>query len=234
MTAAAATAPLPRDVAGSFMFTFSGRRVDLPKPLPGQVHIEDIAVHLARLNRFCGATMVPRSVAAHSMHVATLAANAGAPPEVQMAALLHDAHEAYSGDQTSPWKRAVASITQAAGLPCPMRHAENMLQREVMTQLGVWYAFKDARTSIHHWDLVSLMTERRDLAPAASLTEHWAGLDHITPDPTAIAHMRGMSTDDIAADFLDHYSALIFQIGQQAALEESAVTNTTSETTTAP
>lgn len=217
----------------SFMFTYSGRRVDLPQPLPGQIHIEDVAVHLSRLHRFCGATIWPRSVAAHSIHVATLALKAGAPAGVQLAALLHDAHEAYSGDQTSPWKRAVGALAGKAGVPCQLRIAENMLQREVLEQLGARQAFVAAERSIHHWDMVSLVTERRDLAPPDSLAEHWGAVHGIEPDPTPITPMRGMGWRDVADDFLDLHHALMFQIttaAMSAAATGASPTSTTSTT----
>lgn len=226
-----------REPFTSFMFTFSGRRVDLPQPQPGQIHIDDVAVHLARLMRYCGATTHPRSVAAHSMHVASLALQAGAPAEVQLAALLHDAHEAFSGDQTSPWKRAVGKIAADMGMPCPMRLAELTLQREVLTQLGVWHAFDTARASIHHWDMVSLVTERRDLAPAESQDQVWASTAHIAPDPAPIMPLRGMAWRDTADDFLDVYESLNFQIASAAIVASqipAPTTTTTSETTTKP
>ena len=216
----------------SFMFTFSGRRVDLPVPLPGQVLIDDIAVHLARMPRFSGATRVPRSVAAHSMHVADLAEAAGAPAAVQLAALLHDAHEAYSGDQTSPWKRAVAGLAGRIGVPCTLRTAEHMVQKEVMQQLGAWDAFKTAERSIKQWDLVSLMTERRDLAPSDSLREHWAGLDHITPDPAPIPSHRGMTWEDLAMDFLERHRQLAIWAGAEATMPAGAPAATTATTAT--
>lgn len=45
-----------------------------------------------------------------------IAQRAGASVFVQMAALLHDAHEAYTNDLISPAKQAVDSYSMAAGI----------------------------------------------------------------------------------------------------------------------
>ena len=79
----------------------------LSKPKEQDIRIEDIAHSLAMQCRFCGHVPVHYSVAQHSLLVGYLANNLGLPPEHYGAALMHDAHEAYSGDITSPMKRLV-------------------------------------------------------------------------------------------------------------------------------
>lgn len=69
----------------------------LADPQPDDVHIEDIAWHLSGIFRYTGGSAV--SVAEHSIQCAERA-----PPELKLEALLHDAHEAYTGDCSRPLK----------------------------------------------------------------------------------------------------------------------------------
>ena len=87
--------------------TMSGVAFDLLDPKPEQVRLHDIAWSLARLPRFNGHTVdeTPLSVAQHSMLVETCLPDVAEPPE-RLAALLHDAHEAYVSNVPSPMLRA--------------------------------------------------------------------------------------------------------------------------------
>lgn len=91
----------------SFTATRSGRQVSLVAALPSDIDIRDIAHHLALINRFAGASEFPVTVAAHSVTVAKLMGTRKASPAMQLAGLLHDAHEAYLGDITSPAQAAI-------------------------------------------------------------------------------------------------------------------------------
>jgi hypothetical protein len=71
---------------------------------PEDIFMEDIAHHLALMNRYAGASPQPISVAEHSVRVARRLA--GHPIEYQLAGLLHDSEEAYFLDMPSPIKRA--------------------------------------------------------------------------------------------------------------------------------
>lgn len=87
--------------------TFTGRYVDPLRLRGGDICIEDIAHHLSNLCRYTGACPRFYSVAQHSFLVAHRLAAEGAPLELQMAGLLHDAAEAYFNDLASPVKHAV-------------------------------------------------------------------------------------------------------------------------------
>jgi hypothetical protein len=83
-------------------------------PTPAQIDPLDIAHALSRLCRFTGHVRVFYSVAQHSCLVAEIVqdlckAALGVPcPDVMcLAALLHDAPEAYIGDVSTPLKRAL-------------------------------------------------------------------------------------------------------------------------------
>ena len=80
--------------------TFMGKMVDPMNPDPELINLVDIAHSLSNLCRWNGHTMKFYSVAEHSIFVA----NAVEKPEDKIAAMLHDASEAYIGDVTRPLK----------------------------------------------------------------------------------------------------------------------------------
>ena len=73
---------------------YSGTIIDLAAPDHRDIHIADIARHLSRINRYTGA--VDYSVAQHSVLLYEMLGT--------REALLHDAHEAYIGDVSTPLK----------------------------------------------------------------------------------------------------------------------------------
>lgn len=85
--------------------TYKGFHVDLLEPDPADINIVDIAHHLSLVCRFNGATREFYSVAEHSVRCADIAFDLGKPYVVQLAVLMHDAHEAYCQDMTRPRKK---------------------------------------------------------------------------------------------------------------------------------
>lgn len=90
------TTPNP---AGDWMLTYTGKAFYPMEPRATDVDISDIAHALAMLCRFGGHTQQFYSVAEHCV----LMANA-AQPELKLAALMHDASEAYLCDIIRPIK----------------------------------------------------------------------------------------------------------------------------------
>lgn len=90
--------------------TYCGHRVDLGAITPAMIDPRDIAHHLALTNRYGGATGLPYSVAQHSVHVMQEVERLGGHAGQCLAALLHDAHEAYLGDITRPVKQLLGGI----------------------------------------------------------------------------------------------------------------------------
>ena len=88
--------------ATNWIGTFSGRRMDLSNPDPAQVDLADIARALGNQCRYTGHVRHHYSVAEHCLHVADLV-----PDEYKLAALLHDAQEAYITDLSTPVKAEV-------------------------------------------------------------------------------------------------------------------------------
>lgn len=80
--------------------TFTGKVFDLKLMALESISIDDIAHALSNTMRFAGHLKVPYSVAQHSVMVAKHASK-----ENKLAALLHDASEAYIGDMPSPFKK---------------------------------------------------------------------------------------------------------------------------------
>lgn len=83
----------------------SKRHVDVLRPKISDVDIEDIAFGLSVMPRFNGQTKEPYSVATHCVLAYKIACNLGLGAKTRLAALLHDAHEAYIGDQIRPIKK---------------------------------------------------------------------------------------------------------------------------------
>ncbi len=191
----------------TWMITYTGRRVDIPTPKPGQICIEDVATHLSRIPRFAGATQYPWCVAAHSLHCAALAEAEGFPKEAQLAALLHDAHEAYCSDIPSPFKEAVRAGNPSAF--CSLDIAEEKLEVAVLHQLGALEHLERYRGQVKRWDLISLATERRDLMHPAASAEPWHWLQGVEPDGRPIPSLRGMAWVDWAVEFEARYHQLI-------------------------
>lgn len=169
----------------TWMITVTGREHHLQgaSMAHNEPTISEIAHALAQINRFTGHCSRPYSVAEHSLLVSDLAERAGATPIVQLAALMHDAHEAYTGDVSSPVKWAVGQAWDA------FEHAQAASLHNVF---GIRSVMTSHRAQIRQWDLIALATERRDLTAFDPVTDSpWAILD--TPGkavaPSALHHL---------------------------------------------
>jgi uncharacterized protein len=107
-----------RRAVGPTILLHSGAYFDFEDPAAQPVVIEDIAHALANLCRFTGHTQRFYSVAEHSVWCSEIV-----PKEHALAALLHDAVEAFVGDVSRPLKallpeyREVEKRIEAAVLP---------------------------------------------------------------------------------------------------------------------
>ncbi len=130
--------------------TYTGKAFDLLHPTPAMVCIEDIAHHLALINRFTGATAEPYSVAQHSVLCSYVV-----PPEHALAALLHDAAEAYCTDVSRPLKEAMRTV---AGGATPYDQIIHVVECAIGVRFGVELAELDPQ--VKHADVCMLATER--------------------------------------------------------------------------
>lgn len=86
---------------------YGGRLVDLLNPKIEDVSIEHIATTLSRQPRFNGNSRSTITVAEHSIYVSDYLQQFG----LGFKGLLHDAHEAFFGDVSTPLKRAIKELT---------------------------------------------------------------------------------------------------------------------------
>lgn len=144
--------------------TWKGSAVDLVDPKPGTIVPGDIAHSLSMQCRWGGHTTEFYSVAQHSVHVAEVAVllaqtegtyTAGELHAIRLGAILHDAHEAYTGDIATPIKRLIGSgfadlearLDAAIGARCGV--ASEWMRNPIVKQA----------------DRILLVTEARDLMP---------------------------------------------------------------------
>lgn len=142
------------------MGTYS-QLVDLLAPQPETIRLEDIAVSLSRQPRYNGHThgMYGYSVAQHSVWCAGYVRERwGAPARVMLHALLHDAHEAYTGDVPAPVK-AIPGVGEA------LRPVEDQLQRAIYQALGLRAPDREEAALVRAADEVAYSAEVRRLFP---------------------------------------------------------------------
>lgn len=158
----------------TWILTATGERVDLAAPRPSTIAPMDIAWALAQTNRFTGHALRPYSVAEHSLLVAEIAeVHFGLDTNGVLAALTHDAHEAYTGDLCSPAKAVIGE---------PWHQFEGTLEHACRMALGTSPASAQYAAHIKAADLIALATEKRDLMPShhAGLIP-WPCLDGVPP-----------------------------------------------------
>lgn len=161
----------------------SGRYVDPLRLVPDDIAVEDIAQGLAFTCRFSGQCYRYYSVAEHSLLVSRLVA-----PAYELAALLHDAAEAYLGDIPTPLK-----YQQSFAF---FRKAEERGQAAIAERFGL-RPEELHDPVIRHADLVALAIERRDLMPPEGT---WPGLPEAPRHVTARI-LSGSSPATVAGHF---------------------------------
>lgn len=172
--------------SGPWIQTASGRKVSLRGPMPGDISIKDIAAHLAKLCRFTGATTLFYSVAQHSVAVSEMFAS----PVEATYALLHDAHEAYVGDVSTPMKQALAAGGHLDRLGIMADRFDHAIRMAVGINPEIPYGLD---TLIWHADRVQLATELRDVVPGTG--DGWGPLPD--PRPRPIVPMRWDKAEDL-------------------------------------
>jgi 5'-deoxynucleotidase YfbR-like HD superfamily hydrolase len=201
----------------TWMLTASGRRFDLADPESQVPNVDDVAAALAKICRFGGHTTRFYSVAEHCVHVSYAvgaAAGIAAHPGLLLLALLHDAHEAYTGDRVRPLKDAAAREnrdTWFADLEHDVKCAIHtmLLPSWLLDRLEtdaatdeLWHAF------IKRADLEVLAAEKLQVMPVARLPADniWPCLEGITPAPFQI---HGWSPAQAETEFGMRYRTLM-------------------------
>jgi uncharacterized protein len=149
--------------------TYTGRAFDLLDPRPEQIDPLDIAHGLSMICRFTGHVRDFYSVAQHSCLVAEIVSDlwrAGpsdrpCPELVQLAALLHDAPEAYIGDVSTPLKRAMRGEGQLSEYDAIEARIESAIMQRFL-----WAGAdpnESVRSLIKRADTIALATEHAAL-----------------------------------------------------------------------
>ena len=197
-------------------------------PAGRPVRIDDIAHQLAIINRFHGATKRPYSVAEHSLFCSEIAQRHGARPITQLAALLHDAHEIYTNDLSSPAKRAVNFRSIAGGGTQAWSVFEREHERVVQDHFGLLTVSRSMHPLLRQIDLQALATERRDLMPwQPNNHAAWGVLGDAAEDPTRridpidwirldTPEREAMTWRDWRQQFRDRFDEISFVLGRDA------------------
>ncbi|MCR5864676.1 HD family hydrolase [Aquincola sp. J276] len=184
----------------TWIMTASGQQMDMRFPRQGAVLAADIAHHLAQINRFNGAAARPYSVAEHSLLVLEIVERMfQLDVHGRLYALMHDAHEAYTQDVTSPAKAQIDGW-----------HAfEAKHQRTVRSAFALHSAAFVHAEAVHQADLIALATERAQLLPPGG--PQWEVLQGVEPVGWIDLMDRGrasLSWMDWRQAWLDHYEGL--------------------------
>lgn len=169
---------------GDFMQTFTGRKFWPMDPLAEEVFIEDIAHSLAMQCRYAGHCIRFYSVAEHSVLMARYLRRHGA--KISLAALLHDASEAYLIDVPRPVKPFLEGY----------RRAEKAVQREVFIRFGLPEFIP---IEVHDADERIIADELVNLRPMP-----WHGKHS---DPLGV-RIRNWSPEQAEIEFLATFEAL--------------------------
>lgn len=203
----------------TWMITASGQKYDLVNLDAANMSLRDIAHHLAQINRYTGACVRPYSVAEHSLLVVEiLEREAGVrDPRVLLAGLLHDAHEAFLTDLSSPMKAALGQLAQLDGRPeSDWARIEDNHATMVRSRFGVASTSK-AHAQLLRWaDLVALSTEWVHLMPATAAMPGTAE-SHPAVDWVEIRKRDGMTWTDWREAFVDRYDDLVYALAEEAA-----------------
>jgi uncharacterized protein len=136
------------------VITYSGTIIDPFNPDPEKIHLEDIARHLSRENRWGNATPFPYSVAQHSIFCANRA-----PVEIILETLMHDAAEYLFKDLPSPIKELMPGY----------KEAENRLLEAIYKKFNLQWPIPP---KVYEIDLVMREFEREAF---------WGGAEPIEP-----------------------------------------------------
>jgi 5'-deoxynucleotidase YfbR-like HD superfamily hydrolase len=143
----------------TWMQSAHGNAMSFLAPDCDSVHIEDICFHLAGMRRFNGACKW--TVAAHSRLVHTIVKET-VPTDyaAQLWAIMHDFHEAYTGDRTSPLQ-AAEQLLMPKGWVHPIKTIQENLDRAIARHFNVdWQDVLDAKLIVKRADLIACATEK--------------------------------------------------------------------------
>ncbi|MEM1376172.1 MAG: hypothetical protein AAGG69_02175 [Pseudomonadota bacterium] len=164
----------------------SGRLVDIAHLHTTDVDFRgDVAPQLARICRFNGAVNgAPYSVAQHCTLMAQHALDEYGDVYLAACCLLHDAHEAYCGDDTRPKMSALDIIAKELlpALPGPSQfiaQLKNRLDKAIFSAARIPLPTPETAGIVKRIDASILESERRQLL--AKPSEPWPGMGSVEP-----------------------------------------------------
>jgi 5'-deoxynucleotidase YfbR-like HD superfamily hydrolase len=143
----------------------SGRYFDFIDPQPDQFTLGDIAGALSKICRFGGQVESFYSVAEHCVHCAEQARDDGLPLDTQVACLLHDAAEAFTGDIVKPLKIMLGEF----------KEIESRVESVIWEKFCI--DFEREEISVRKIDHEMLIAERRQLFSPDKVT--WFGENEV-------------------------------------------------------
>lgn len=187
--------------------SISGCGIDLVEPATSEVDFYDIAETLARINRFNGCARSPVSVAQHSLISADCALQMIGDDTLRPWMLLHDAHEARTGDIASPIVSALVAIADrefdgkgyrpgyiVKSAIKTMKHIHDVA---IYGAANLPMPTAAQKTLIRAADVAALLTERRDFCSPPRFN-----LDHETENAVPLNRQQRLMPPDEAADRL--------------------------------
>jgi hypothetical protein len=203
------------------MQTLSGRKFSLTGPDPAAVDFAaDVAPALAKIARFCGHTRGLYSVAQHCVvgADAMYAEHGGhahleltTPSRLAALFLLHDAHEAYMGDITTPVVAALDHIR------CPysphgffkqvVNDLKHRLDAAIHQAAGVDLPTADESRIIRDWDTRMMIAERNALM--GKPPEDWGASVEVEPSPVDKSALWPWEEEGSVCAWLDAFNEYV-------------------------
>jgi uncharacterized protein len=198
----------------------SGRMVDLMAPSPAAIDFAgDILPALGNIARFDGACAPapgrPWTVLDHSVVGADLIRSAGGSDRLGLLFLLHDAHEAYTGDITTPAAQAISGWANRAFPDQGGYGAGEAARVGIADFKGAWDAaiFAAAgvpppdqaeKRALREHDLRMMITERNHMMSRPERS--WGDVERLRP-LTVTGALRPGNTNRLITIFLERLDA---------------------------
>ena len=191
------------------IITTQNADVDLLRPTPDMIHAEDIALAMARTVRYNGHSDALVTLLDHVAVCDGLATEMGIEdPQLRLAILLHDAHEAYTGDITRPVKDLINS--ESNGL---ITKLEDRLDRAICAAFELpedYLSRPDVRKVIKQIDNTALGVEVRHGWPKIVAEDRWDNVPKSTEGgKSSFYQAQSCDPEQLHIGFLTRVSALV-------------------------
>lgn len=168
--------------------TVSGIKFEFLNPKPEMISIDDIAHALSMTCRYSGHVANFYSVAEHSVHCSQIVS-----PKNALAALMHDASEAYITDVASPVKQYLSNY----------KEMEDVIMQAIANKYGFEYPLDD---EVKYADLTMLSSEAYQLMPGQG--KNWNMWDTL-PRPNVKLIVECYSPAKAKYAFMERFNQLV-------------------------